>query len=208
MDFFISKARRMTLKTPRLMYVLPKPIVDMSVPENIDSIMTAIKKEEDRKCVVLLNTELNSMSRADELVEDGLRIADYFINRCYKDQIPVQFFTNGIDMITGEECRHDAVSDTDDKESLEKTIARIDVTKVPRAFKHILAAAEKLDDGNTDFIVISNNRKSDFVKILGEFMDKGHSTKLIIPEFKDVDIAPYEDDKEKVVKWVFVLMDQ
>lgn len=202
MDFFISKARRMTLKTPRLMYVLPKPIVDMSVPENIDSIMTTIKKEEDRKCVVLLNTELNSMSRADELVEDGLRIADYFVNRCYKDQIPVKFFTNGIDMITGEECRHDAVSDTDDKESLEKTIARIDVTKVPRAFKHILAAAEKLDDGNTDFIVISNNRKSDFVKALGEFMDKGHSTKLVIPEFKDVDIAPYEDDKEKVVKWV------
>ena len=100
MDFFISKARRMTLKTPRLMYVLPKPVVDMSVPENIESIMTAIKKEEDKKCVILLNTELNSMSRADELVEDGLRIADYFVERCYKDGIPVKFFTNGIDMIT------------------------------------------------------------------------------------------------------------
>ncbi len=202
MDFFISKARRMTLKTPRLMYVLPKPVVDMSVPENIDSIMTTIKKEEDKKCVILLNTELNSMSRADELVEDGLRIADYFVGRCYKDEIPVQFFTNGIDMITGEECRLDAVSDTDDKESLEKTIARIDVTKNPRAFKHILGAAEKIDDGNTEFIVISNNRKSDFVKALDEFIEKGHSTKLIIPEFKDVDITPYEDDKEKIVKWV------
>ena len=40
MDFFISKARRMTLKTPRLMYVLPKPIHDMSVPENIDNVMS------------------------------------------------------------------------------------------------------------------------------------------------------------------------
>jgi len=202
MDFFISKARRMTLKTPRLMYVLPRPISGVSVPENIDKIMTAIKKEEEKKCVILLNAELNSMSRADELVEDGLRIADYFVGRCYKDEIPVQFFTNGIDMITGEECRLDAVSDTDDKASLEKTIARIDVTKVPRAFKHILAAAEKIDDGNTEFIVISNNRKADFVKALTEFTDKGHSVKLVIPEFKDVDITPYEDDKDKIVKWV------
>lgn len=203
MDFFISKARRMTLKTPRLMYVLPKPIKDMNVPENIDKVMTAVKKtDEDRRVVILLNTELNSMSRADELVEDGLRIADYFVSRCYKDDIPVKFVTNGIDMITGEECSVDAVSDTDDEISLQKTIGRIDVTKVPRAFKHILSAAEKLDDGNTDFIVISNNRKSDFVKALTEFTDNGHTTRLIIPEFKDVDITPYEDDKEKVVKWV------
>jgi len=203
MDFFISKARRMTLKTPRLLYVLPKPINDMSVPESIEKIVSSIKEEgEDRKCVVLLNTELNSMSKADELVEDGIRIADYFVTRCYKDKIEVKFLTNGVDMITGEECRLDAVSFVDDKISLEKTIARIDTSKQPRAFKHILNAAEKLDEGNTDFIVISNNRKSDFVKVLGEFMDKGHSTKLIIPEFKNVDIAPYEDDKDKIVKWV------
>ena len=203
MDFFISKARRMTLKTPRLMYVLPKPIHDMSVPENIDNVMNSIKEEgEERKCVVLLNTELNSMSRADELVEDGVRIADYFVERCYKDNIPVKFFTNGIDMITGEECKLDAVSDVDDKSSLQKTIARIDVTKTPRAFKHILGDVERLDDGSTDFVVISNNRKSDFVKQLDEFIAKGHSVKLIIPEFKEVDITPYEDDKEKIVKWV------
>lgn len=201
-DFFMKNARRMTLKTPRLMYVLPKPIKDMGVPENIDNVMESIKKGDDRKCVILLNTELNSMSRADELVEDGLRIADFFVDRCYKDGIPVKFLTNGIDMITGVECKTDAVSDTDDKSTLEKTIARIDATKVPGAFKHVLGAAEKLDDGNTDFIVISNNRKTDFVKVLGEFMDKGHSTKLIIPEFKDVDITPYEDDKDKIVKWV------
>ena len=203
MDFFISKARRMTLKTPRLMYVLPKPIKDMNVPENIDKVMTAVKKtDDDRRVVVLLNTELNSMSRADELVEDGLRIADYFVSRCYKDGIPVKFMTNGIDMISGEECSVDIVSDTDDEITLQKTIARIDVTKVPRAFKHILSAAEKLDDGNTDFIIISNNRKSDFVKVLTEFTQNGHTTRLIIPEFKEVDITPYEDDKEKVVKWV------
>lgn len=203
MDFFISKARRMTLKTPRLLYVLPKPIKDMNVPESIENVMNSIKEEgEDRKCIVLLNTELNSMSKADELVEDGIRIADYFVSRCYKDSIPIKFFTNGVDMLTGEECRLDAVSDVDDKISLEKTIARIDTSKQPRAFKHILAAAEKLDEGNTDFVIISNNRKSDFVKILAEFMEKGHSTRLIIPEFKNVDIAPYEDDKDKIVKWV------
>lgn len=203
MDFFISKARRMTLKTPRLLYVLPKPISDMSVPESIEKIVSAIKEEgEGRSCVVLLNTELNSMSKADELVEDGIRIADYFVTRCYKDKISVRFLTNGVDMITGEECRLDAVSVVDDKISLEKTIARIDTSKQPRAFKHILNAAEKMDDGNTDFVVISNNRKSDFVKVLNEFMEKGHSTRLIIPEFKNVDIAPYEDDKDKIVKWV------
>ena len=59
-----------------------------------------------------------------------------------------------------------------------------------------------VDDGSTDFVVISNNRKSDFVKQLDEFIAKGHSVKLIIPEFKEVDITPYEDDKEKIVKWV------
>ena len=203
MDFFISKARRMTLKTPRLLYVLPKPIKDINVPESIENVISAIREEgEDRKCVVLLNTELNSMSKADELIEDGIRIADYFVARCYKDNVPVKFFTNGIDMLTGEECRLDIVSDTDDRISLEKTIARIDAGKQPRPFKHILGEAEKLDDGSTDFVVISNNRKTDFVKILGEFMDKGHATKLIIPEFKNVDITPYEDDKEKIVKWV------
>ena len=105
-------------------------------------------------------------------------------------------------MITGEECKLDAVSDVDDKSSLQKTIARIDVTKTPRAFKHILGDVERLDDGSTDFVVISNNRKSDFVKQLDEFIAKGHSVKLIIPEFKEVDITPYEDDKEKIVKWV------
>ena len=203
MDFFISKARRMTLKTPRLMYVLPKPIHDISVPENIDKIMSSIKEDgESRRCVVLLNTELNSMSRADELVEDGVRIADYLVERCYKENIPVKFFTNGIDMITGEECKTGVVSDIENKESLQKTISRIDITKSPRAFKHVLGEAERLDDGNTDFVIISNNRKSDFVKLLEEFIAKGHVAKLVIPEFKDVDITPYEDDKEKIVKWV------
>ena len=202
-DFFISKARRMTLKTPRLLYVLPKPIQDMSVPENIDNVMSNIKNQgKDKKVVVLLNTELNSMSKADDLIEDGIRIADYLVGRCYKDDMPVSFYTNGIDMITGEECRSDAVSDTDDRASLEKTIARIDVSKQPRAFKNILAEAARLDDGKTEYIVISNNRKSDFVKALDEFIENGHSTKLVIPEFKNVDITPYEDDKEKIVKWV------
>ena len=203
MDFFISKARRMTLKTPRLLYVLPKPIKDINVPESIENVISSIKEEgEDRKCVVLLNTELNSMSKADELVEDGIRIADYFVARCYRDSVPVKFLTNGIDMLTGEECKIYNVSDVEDKDSIEKTIARIDTSKQSRPFKHILAAAESLDDGNTDFIVVSNNRKTDFVKNLDEFISKGHSTRIIIPEFKNVDITPYEDDKEKVVKWV------
>ena len=203
MDFFISKARRMSLKTPKLVYVLPKKLGEMSIPDSVSKALASVDTEQNGKCMILLNTELNSMSKAEELVEDGICIADAVISHCFKNNIPVSLRTNAADLITGEECVTGVVSDTDDEISLEKTLARIDATKNVRAFKHIMHEAAKDDKGNILYILISNNRKSDFVKVYNEFIEEGeHNTLLIIPEFNNVDIAPFEDDKEKVVKWV------
>lgn len=203
MDFFISKARRMTLKSPKLVYVLPKKLGEIAIPDRVIEALTEVKQTQGKKCVILLNTELNSMSKAEELIEDAIKIADAIVCHCFKDKVPVALYTNAVDMVTGEDCRTEIISAVDDEASLEKTLARIDTTKNPKAFKHVLGDMNKFDKDNTQFIVISNNRKSDFVKVYEEFAGEGgHSSMLIIPEFKNVDIAPFEDDKEKVVKWV------
>lgn len=203
MDFFISKARRMTLKTPKLVYVLPRKLGDTSLPEGVEKPLAELAGDEDRSVVVMLNTELNSMSKAEELIEDGISIADTIISYCFKNNIKVSMYTNAVDMITGEDCRTGVVSDIDDEISLEKTLARIDTTKNPKAFKHVVVDVERMDARKTLYIIVSNNRKSDFVKTYNEFVeDDKHEAILIVPEFKNVDIAPFEDDKEKVIKWV------
>ena len=68
----------------------------------------------------------------------------------------------------------------------------------PKEFLEILHTTEKLKDA-TRHCTTSNRRTESVAEHSWRISLMAYMLKS---EFKEVDITPYEDDKEKIVKWV------
>ena len=91
-----------------------------------------------KKLVLLLNLDCNAMAHADELQEEGIRIAASLAAQLIHEKIPVAFYTNGKDLITKEPCRIEAGSDGLHVRNIEIALARIDIGQKPSSYLELL----------------------------------------------------------------------
>ncbi|MFT3983370.1 MAG: DUF58 domain-containing protein [Lachnospiraceae bacterium] len=154
-----------------------------------------------KKLVLLLNLDCNAVSRAEELKEEGIRIAASLAARFIHERIPVAFYTNGLDLIMKEPCQIEAGSDGKHIRNIEVALSRIDTGLKPSSFLELLDRYVKPGGDSVEYLLISNYRKKDLCEKYAALKKQGYSMKLFIPEFKAVPLENSLTAAEGIIKW-------
>lgn len=155
---------------------------------------------DNQKVVLLVNLDMNAVIKRDTLCEETIRIADYLADTFIGNRLSVAMYTNGSDYETKEIVNVDEGCDATHLLNLEINLARIDLNERIFPFKDVCRKHIKENDMSTEYIIISNYRKDDFVKMYEAYKEDGYNLSLIVPEFAYNSIEPFGMGRE--LKWV------
>lgn len=118
-----------------------------------------------REIKVLINLEKHTLITNDDILEAVIRIASTLISRFINDNIPLSIETNGIDLFTNSRISMGAGSSSGHITAIDRSLARIDLSKNSSDFIDLLEIIFAESHGNnTYYIIISNNREPDLLK--------------------------------------------
>ncbi|MCR4649664.1 MAG: DUF58 domain-containing protein, partial [Lachnospiraceae bacterium] len=167
-----------------------------------DSLMVNTFNTTHRKNVVILvNLDMNLIRNAEQLAEGTIRVASCLTDMFISENIPVALYTNGEDYETGEIVEIEAGCDEGHIRNIDIALARLSIKNIKYPFLKLMEEhIEKMED--SEFIIISNYRKDDFVNEYKRLRKDGINVNLIIPEFARSDIGPFPDNSNEAYKWV------
>lgn len=113
-----------------------------------------------QRVLLLLNLEDPVTALADDLLEDGIRLAAAIAERLVQHQIPVSLVTNGRDCVTGQSPVLEAGSSYGHLQSILETLTRLNIHAGVSPFEEILEA-RRLRAGNAQesCCIISTSRR-------------------------------------------------
>jgi hypothetical protein len=134
---------------------------------------------------LLLNIEKHALLTEDETIEYAIRITSTLAGRFLSDHIPLSVETNALDLFTNARISIGAGSGNGHSIAVRRSLSRIDLTKKPTDFSSLLEGIFSSDQGgNTCYIIISNNRKPDIMKLYSGLKANRIPCSFIIPDKK------------------------
>ncbi len=150
---------------------------------------------------IFLNTEANTVARAEQLGEAAIRIADAAADSFLMEHVPVGFYTNGRDLITNAVFETAAGAGSSHIHNIEMALARVDLTKRAADFQELLREKTAELDPHAKILIVSNYRKADIAAAYGALCAAGFSCAWIVPEFPETELEEAVISLGHVQKW-------
>jgi len=126
---------------------------------------------------IILNLE-HGDGCSDELFEQSIRLAATVANHYISEDVLVGFYTNGRDVLTGENARIPGGTESAQLYAIYQTLGRLGLAYKPG---HISGYLDTLTDTRSVYVVISAYRGEDFVTAIGEMEARGLSVSAVRP---------------------------
>lgn len=152
---------------------------------------------------LFVNLEDGAILRQMELLETSISMAVGLAELFLKQGIRTALYTNGPDILTGELICLEAASGIGHMESINRGLARIDLTESAPAFVPGFreAVLEKKDSfGDVFTVFISPDTQEDFQGLLGECRNKGMDFVWICPVTPHMEVKVLPDLEGNVMK--------
>lgn len=143
---------------------------------------------------ILLNLSDMPDSSTDGLNERSISIVSGCVHHFIREQIPVAFMSNGLDVVTGE-C--DAVAAGGDAAhilTIDRCLARLGKTAGLRVFTDLLKKEIAIGNLNVTYIIVSPYYKKPLLDIVDELVGKGMLVQMLVPNYSlgdDVKVRSY-----------------
>ena len=154
-----------------------------------------------RNVVLLLNMETGSVRKGETIAEAAIKIASYLADTFITEQVPVALYTNGTDIGSDELISVEAGSDEGHIRNIDVALARIKIKEFYSPFTGLVNEKTAEEEGENEFIIISNYRKEDLVSTFFELKRAGRRVSFIVPEYNYAPITPLTENGVDVIKW-------
>ncbi len=154
-----------------------------------------------RNVVLLLNLETESIRRGETIAEAAIKIASFLTAHFITEQIPVALYSNGTDCETGEKIAIEAGCDEGHIRQIDVALARLKVADFYDPFTKLMEECVEKEDTENEYIIISNNRSEEILKLFTEFKAEGHKMTFLVPEYTANSIKPLVDNGMDIIKW-------
>lgn len=151
-----------------------------------------------KQVCIYLNLEPNSVTRAEYLQEESIRLASTIAGYLLSRQVPLSFYTNGLDKISKKPFQVEAGSGKQHIQQIDLSLSRIDLSIGHSSSTNLLKDALTKDPKKYQLIIISTYRKKDMMDLYQDILQKGFSTLYILPEFTD---NPVSESIPNTVLW-------
>lgn len=150
---------------------------------------------------ILLNLELETIWKYEDILEESIRIAATFAANFIEQGIPTSVYTNALDLITKERLNVPAGSGTNHMRTINETLARIDTALkippfVPAIQEEIVSATQK------DYIIlISSYQKEDLQLLLSPLIQSKMDFSWIVPLNQEIKLSVRNEFMSHVIPW-------
>ncbi len=150
---------------------------------------------------ILLNTDTHSLSGADRLREEAIRIAASYAAVLISRHIHVSLISNGKDITKGTKTEVLPGSDISHIRTIEIALARINTDETPESFEALVRDLTKRVGDFTTYIFISNSRKPDLCDAYAELHKQAKGLYWFIPEYRNSEIDEKVLSMPDVFRW-------
>ncbi|NLP16882.1 MAG: DUF58 domain-containing protein [Clostridiales bacterium] len=155
--------------------------------------------------IILINTESETIWKYDDLNEESIRIAASLSREFIRQGIPVSIYTNAKDLITKEAIEVPAGSGSNHFQSIQESLARIDLGLEPKPFLPIMHKCLMDTTVNSHVIILSHYQKEDLQQLMLAQRRVKREFSWIVPINQHVRVSVSEELSGHIIEWNIVL---
>lgn len=148
-----------------------------------------------QEILILLNFDKYNKWDSEKLFEEIIRLGASFVNTYLDMGIMISFSSNGSDIISGEEINVESTVGVGCATNFLEKMARINVNKITRDFKEVIAEKINMGVKKPLWIIISHYMGKDLIEQMNIAKSLGISIQWIVPKFEgeQIDINAWHD---------------